>query len=337
MNTMASGVTTLYLTFMFVGNMASSSSSVHPKRDFVSVEPNKTLILQCVYEGDVNPRQYWYKQSFGQKPRLISSFYSYNEKDAFYGEFRDDPRFTLVVTNRSSYLKITNLSMSDSATYFCVSSYLYTVRFSASITVSVTDLSTEAMLHQSTHKIIERGDSVTLSCTVNTRNCDGGHRVYWFRKPEGSLPGHIYTSGDMIQQCDTKTHTCVYRLTIKSPSSSDEGTYFCAVASCGHVLFGNGTKLNIRDDDVKFWKGASAFTIILCVLLALSICVMITTKSCRSPESVSELINPPQTDIKGHPPAGCLGFAAVSVNLTDSSRRLLDPTWSACVYYSVKQ
>ena len=30
--------------------------------------------------------------------------------------------------------------------------------------------------------------------------------------------------------------------------SSDAGTYYCAVASCGEILFGSGSKLLIKDD-----------------------------------------------------------------------------------------
>ncbi len=89
---------------------------------------------------------------------------------------------------------------------------------------------------------------MTLNCTVHTGTCDGEHSVYWFRDSEGSHPGLIYTHGDRNDQCErkpnTQTHTCVYNLPMKSLNLSHAGTYYCAVASCGHILFGSEKKLD---------------------------------------------------------------------------------------------
>ena len=88
---------------------------------------------------------------------------------------------------------------------------------------------------------------MTLNCTVQTGTCDGEHSVYWFKHSQESHPGLIYTHGGRNDQCErkgnTQTHTCVYNLPMKSLNRSHAGTYYCAVATCGHVLFGDGTKL----------------------------------------------------------------------------------------------
>ncbi|KAF7649372.1 hypothetical protein LDENG_00142410 [Lucifuga dentata] len=38
---------------------------------------------------------------------------------------------------------------------------------------------------------------------------------------------------------------CVYNLLVRNLSSADAGTYYCALTSCGEIVFGNGTRLNI--------------------------------------------------------------------------------------------
>ncbi|KAM9401373.1 uncharacterized protein ACWYII_030954 isoform 1-T2 [Salvelinus alpinus] len=77
--------------------------------------------------------------------------------------------------------------------------------------------------------------------------------VYWFRHGSGeSHPGIIYTHGDRSDQCEkspeaeSPTQSCVYNLPKRNLSISDAGTYYCAVASCGEILFENGTKLDIE-------------------------------------------------------------------------------------------
>lgn len=99
--------------------------------------------------------------------------------------------------------------------------------------------------------MVESGDATTR-CTVVTDRCAGDLRVYWFRHGSGdSHSGIIYTQGQSSGQCEkslnasSPTQTCVYTLP-KNLSLSAAGSYYCAVAACGEILFGNGTKLNIK-------------------------------------------------------------------------------------------
>lgn len=100
------------------------------------------------------------------------------------------------------------------------------------------------------------GDSVTLTCSVFSdsvkKSCGDEHSVLWFRVgPEKSHPNIIYAEGNRRDGCVEKhdarspAMSCFYSFS-KTVSSSDAGTYFCAVASCGEILFGNGTKLDIE-------------------------------------------------------------------------------------------
>ncbi|XP_039997038.1 uncharacterized protein LOC120797432 isoform X2 [Xiphias gladius] len=244
-----------YLTCLFLGKMAQMSdlklpSTLHQERRFIFANVGDKVTLQCFYKGDDSTWLFWYKQTLGQKPRLISSFYVYDIRKEFYHEFKNNSRFTLEVEKFKNHLTITDLQISDSATYYCANSYMFLLQFAEGAIVSVksSGLNSQALVHQSVSETIQPGGSVTLNCTVHTGTCDGEHSVYWFKYSEESHPGLIYTHGDRRDQCErkpnTQTHTCVYNFPMENLNRSHAGTYYCAVASCGHILFGNGTKLN---------------------------------------------------------------------------------------------
>ncbi|XP_053198965.1 uncharacterized protein LOC128383363 [Scomber japonicus] len=346
---MTSAVFVLYLTCQFWGNMAQltdlkSSSSVHQDSGFISANVGDSVTLKCSDKGHVSARLYWYKQTLGQKPRLISTFYEFDKNYTFYDEFQNNPRFTLDTGNSKNHVTITDLHISDSATYSCVSSYLNIVHFLEVTTLNVktSGLNIQALVHQSASESIQPGGSVTLNCTVHTGTCDDGeHSVYWFKNFEESHPGLIYTHGDRKNQCErntnTQTHTCVYNLPMKSLNLSHTGTYYCAVASCGQILFGNGTKLDVGDEVdslvlVYILSGALVFTN-LSVLLAFSMYKMNKSNSGQITESQVRS-SAPYTNAKGYKDADKLYYAAVSKNLTNRQK---DRIWSECVYYSVKK
>ncbi|KAF3838694.1 hypothetical protein F7725_010462 [Dissostichus mawsoni] len=92
-------------------------------------------------------------------------------------------------------------------------------------------------------KSVQPGDSVTLECSLLSKNkenadqCPGEHNVSWFRSGSGeSRPSIIYTHSE-----EQKERSCVFSLSKTIHNSSDTGTYYCAVATCGQILFGEGT------------------------------------------------------------------------------------------------
>ncbi|XP_066536314.1 uncharacterized protein [Hoplias malabaricus] len=94
-----------------------------------------------------------------------------------------------------------------------------------------------------------------LQCSILTDVSAGEHSVYWLRHGSGeSPPGIIYTHGDTNSPCsrsseaDSSTQSCVYKLPKTNLSLSDAGTYYCAVAVCGQILFGKGTKLGFPEN-----------------------------------------------------------------------------------------
>uniref|UniRef100_A0A8C9X6L7 Ig-like domain-containing protein n=1 Tax=Sander lucioperca TaxID=283035 RepID=A0A8C9X6L7_SANLU len=334
------------------------SPSVRQETGFISAYIGDSVTLRCFYKDDVAAMFFWYKQTLGEKPRLISSFYKHDKNGTFIDELKNDPRFTLESKNGNYHLTISKLRISDSATYYCISIYAYQFQFTEGTTVDVkgSGLKIQATVHQSASESIQPGGSVTLNCTVHTGTCDGEHSVYWFKKSEESQPGLIYTHGDRNDQCErkpnTQTHTCVYNLPIKNLSLSHNMTYYCAVATCGHILFGNGTKLEL--------VGKELFYIVFSVSQPESQ-ARLSAPSTANAEVKFILINNlfiSQQHIflyyffvfnfdfllhfyilcyQGFRDVDNLHYAALSVNLPNRSRRQRNNTNSECVYSGVKQ
>uniref|UniRef100_A0A3Q3IES0 Ig-like domain-containing protein n=2 Tax=Monopterus albus TaxID=43700 RepID=A0A3Q3IES0_MONAL len=324
------------------------SSSVHQDGGFISANVGDNVTLRCFYEGDVAAMFYWYKQTLQQKPRLLSSFYKHDTSGIFYAEFKDNPRFSLETNNGKNHLTILNLQISDSATYYCTTSYLNKFEFAEGTTVSVgSSVNVQAVVHQSASETIQPGGSVTLNCTVHNGTCDGEYRVYWFKDSEQSHPGLIYTHGGSSDQCErkpeTQTHSCVYNLLMNSLNLSHAGTYYCAVASCGHILFGNGTKLDVEDEGnssnslVYFLSGALIFTTVMIVLLALSFYKEIKRNNCQCTGSHEGFSAPSTANAEVYQDTDDLHYAALREQNFSRVRRQRDDAPNHCLYSTIRQ
>uniref|UniRef100_A0A667YY17 Ig-like domain-containing protein n=1 Tax=Myripristis murdjan TaxID=586833 RepID=A0A667YY17_9TELE len=298
------------------------SLSIRQDSDLASANVGESMTFQCFYEVGVGAFLYWYKQTLGQKPQLISTLYMFDKNGSFHDEFKNDSRFKLETENNGNHLTISDLRLSDSATYFCVRGHSNNFEFGDGVTLSVkgSGLNIQAVVHQSESQTIQPGDSVTLNCTMHTGTCDGEHSVYWFRSSGHPQPRAIYIHGVTDDQCERKptthTQTCDYNLPMKSLDLSDAGTYYCAVLSCGEILFGNGTKKDTEYEVasppvlVYFLSAALAFTITLVVILASSVYKM-HKRNCSHY-------------------ADNLHYAALSENKVSRSRRQRDNTDTNC-------
>ncbi|XP_029918561.1 uncharacterized protein LOC115367010 [Myripristis murdjan] len=135
------------------------------------------------------------------------------------------------------------------------------------------------------------GDSVALQCSLlsdsENKACPAEHNVFWFRAgSDESHPRIIYTHGNRSYGCEkspeagSPPQSCVYNFSKNSICSSDAGTYYCAVATCGEILFGNATKLDIEATSrpMSFEDEEKTRHILLSLLsAALVICLIVIT------------------------------------------------------------
>uniref|UniRef100_A0A8B9GRT5 Ig-like domain-containing protein n=1 Tax=Astyanax mexicanus TaxID=7994 RepID=A0A8B9GRT5_ASTMX len=218
-----------FFILLFLGGLSKNTMSCPNGVKYV--QRGETISLNCSISSVDASATAWFKQTPGENPLLVASAYHTVEVSNHKG-FDKSGRFNAVRDRNSFNLKILNAEPSDSATYYCVIAYYSDV----------------ALFHFST--LFSR--DTTLQCSILTDNSAGDHSVYWFRHGSGeSDPGIIFTHGNRSDQCkkssetDSPTRSCIYKLPKNNLSLSDAGTYYCAVATCGEIIFGNGTKLDL--------------------------------------------------------------------------------------------
>ncbi|XP_029695499.1 uncharacterized protein isoform X1 [Takifugu rubripes] len=336
------------LMCVFLGNIVHGDNTklsipIRQDANFLSADVGDNVTLKCFYEDSFTTTLYWYKQVIGQKPKLMSSFYLFGQKASFTDEFRNSTRFQLVTENLQHHLTISDLRVADSATYYCLASNFFEYQFHNGTTVSVrgSGFNVPTSVHQSASQSIQAGGSVMLNCTVHTGwTCDGDHTVYWFRNSGPSQLGLMYSHTGGNKQCERKTNTCFYNFSMKNLKTSQTGTYYCAVAACGHILFGNGTKLVFEDEGnhlvlVYFLSAAWIFTIIVVVLLSISVFMTKRKNSHHSLDSQSRVQASSTANAEGNQKEDNLHYAALRANQSNRSRKQKNRQ-NECVYSTVR-
>ncbi|XP_029957431.1 uncharacterized protein LOC115395894 [Salarias fasciatus] len=337
-----------YLTCLLLGKLVKMDHLKQPAavlqdRRFVSIDIGDSLKLKCLGDNEAM-KIFWYKQILGQKPELICSTYKYGTNGTFHNEFHNNPRFTVENTDGESALKISQLQVSDTGTYFCARSVSFMFEFEEGTTVSVkgSGLNTEVWVQQLRTDTVQSEGFDTLSCTVETGSCNEEHSVYWFKNSDEVF----YTYGTNNSRCKRKPSTqslsCVYNLPIKNLNRSPAGTYYCAIASCGYILFGNSTTLNYQGKLnspglVYFLSGALAVTVVLSVVLTVLLYKLNKRSRCQSTEGQARFSAPSMPEAESCEGAEDLHYAALNMNRSLKSKRQTVNTNSECVYSRIQK
>ncbi|XP_073343648.1 uncharacterized protein [Pagrus major] len=219
-----------------------------------TVQLGEPVTFTCLLPSDDlgGKRLHWYKQSVGDDLKLLVTLVKHSNP-VYEPEFSAS-RLDLKVEKNISNLTILRTTEEDEGMYHCAVIYWNEIFWSG------TYLSLKGNTQRtSTYTVVQRptasdpvrpGDLKTLQCSVlsdsETQTCPGDHSVFWFRVgSDKSHPNILYTDGNRRDECEDRSDTqksCVYHFS-KNVSSSDAGTYYCAVATCGEILFGNGAKV----------------------------------------------------------------------------------------------
>ncbi|XP_067374753.1 immunoglobulin kappa light chain-like isoform X1 [Channa argus] len=246
-----------------------------------TVQLGEPVTFTCLYPNseNSNTRVKWYKQRVGDNPRLVTTLTKGTTIPTFEQGF-SPTRYCAKHNSSQSTLTILRTIRADEAVHYCAVSTWSKDEWSGTYLFFKENI-------QKTYDIVQwptasgpvhPGDSVTLQCSVlsdaENETCPSEASVHWFGvRSNIFLPSVIYTDGNTPQSCDHRSDTvktCVYRLS-KNVTSSDAGTYYCAVAACGEIIFGNGTKLDIEGAILSSATIGNITLLLLCAVLAMTV------------------------------------------------------------------
>ncbi|XP_026208364.1 signal-regulatory protein beta-2-like isoform X2 [Anabas testudineus] len=221
-------------------------SEIHQPDSFQTVKLGDSATIKCYIKSEMRKRV-WYKVTTGKRLQLVAEFNSHYNRSELAKEFRQ--HYSLKFDRINSHLSITATAWEDVGTYFCGVVNLNNIEFGSGtlLILKGTKMITNSVVQLPKYESVHPGDSVTLRCSVHIDHCSAEHTsVVWLKNSDHSAPEIIYFSGNNNSTCqrtENETSTCVYTLLMRNLSSDDAGTYYCAVTSCGQILFGNGTRI----------------------------------------------------------------------------------------------
>ncbi|XP_060887414.1 uncharacterized protein LOC132958529 [Labrus mixtus] len=217
---------------------------------FQTVKLGESASIECHIKSEMYKRV-WYKLTTLRSLQLVATFHTKFNKSQIADTFRQ--RYSVNADRISSNLSISATTWEDTGTYFCGVMYFSDILFGSGtfLMLKGANMISDSVVQQPGSQTVQLGDSVTLSCSVNTGHCAGEHTgVMWLKNSLDSAAQIISSSGYKNHSCDRSESgqtTCVYTLLMRNIRYDDEGMYYCVVTLCGHMLSGNGTRINIHN------------------------------------------------------------------------------------------
>ncbi|XP_053487928.1 uncharacterized protein LOC128612049 [Ictalurus furcatus] len=217
---------------------------------FISVRSGECVTLNCTLIGSSLDLVIWYKQIFGEMPQKVGEGLAY--KDVKISPEFKTSGYKMETTDSGISLTISHIKKEHGGLYYCgqLSWENVAVNLSRGTFLEVTDERdiNVSVFQNGVSDSVPAGASVTLQCSVLSESRSAELQVLWFRAaPPQSRPQIIYTHHNSSHQCESgsSTHPCVYNFSKNILSLNDTGTYYCAVAVCGKIIFGNGTQVQL--------------------------------------------------------------------------------------------
>ncbi|XP_039866170.1 uncharacterized protein LOC120720507 [Simochromis diagramma] len=248
-----------------------------------TVQLGEPATLTCTIPKELSVRGLkWYKQSVGDTLKLIVTLI---QSKADFSPGVLSSRFRINNDANFSSLIILETVQEDEGHYHCTNTEWIGTTWGG-IYLLVTGKAQRTSNYAVSQLLIESnpvrpGDTMTLQCSVfsdsDNKTCPGDLNILWVRDgSDKSLPNVIYTDRNRSNICDERSDhqkTCVYRFS-KNISSSDAGTYYCAVAACGEILFGSGTTVVIQETSARSQIGSIVLFFFYCPVVVISLIVI---------------------------------------------------------------
>ncbi|XP_029963967.1 uncharacterized protein LOC115400309 [Salarias fasciatus] len=260
----------MFVIFGFLLMIAVGCCTTDQNFEMKSVAAQQHVTLTCPRKIGHKANLFWIRIISGHQPEFLGGTYGFD-----YEGVHQTRHFTTKQEPGTFILYINQSQISDTGLYYCIRTETLEMTFVRRVFLMVKgpQSSISGIFQAPPSAAVHPGESVSLQCSVlsdsENKTCSEDYRVHWFRAgSHQSHPSFIYTHGDNAE-CGNSSQKCFYNFS-KKVSASDAGTYYCAVAACGEVMFGNGAKL-----DIKGWNQTEIALCIVCVALAVSVTVSV--------------------------------------------------------------
>ncbi|XP_054648319.1 uncharacterized protein LOC129190035 isoform X2 [Dunckerocampus dactyliophorus] len=230
----------------------------------LTVRPGQNVTLTChVNKNRTVEKFFWIRLVSGTFPEVLASMTHPGSPES--GTLNTGRRITAKKELGSFHLHISQVEKSDTAVYYCFKVHLDDLIFLNGTFLQVTEPEPSVSVVSE----VQPGQPVKFQCSVLSQSgneiCQDGHKLHWFRTgPDSVHPSFVYTHDECN---DSFTQKCIHTFS-KNVSSSDAGTYFCAVATCGRIF--KGTQINVTIEDVSRCDSNTNVIFVVSAALALS-------------------------------------------------------------------
>uniref|UniRef100_A0A3Q2CKR7 Ig-like domain-containing protein n=1 Tax=Cyprinodon variegatus TaxID=28743 RepID=A0A3Q2CKR7_CYPVA len=235
--------------FFFIPSLTCCTEDF--KFEVKTVPPGQNVTLTCPRQSSVLYQEtlYWIRLVSGKWPEFLGATFN------FMGDEDSKNRHIQTKQDRGEFLlDVTEAQQNDTGLYYCIK-YLFSVNlmfnnFTSLLIRKNSDVSVVLQKPPSGPGHPENPKALQCSVLSNSERstCPADNRVYWFKAgSDDSHPSLLYLQGNSLEECDNSLEApsiqkCFYNFS----ETVDPGTYYCAVAACGQILFGNGTKLHSK-------------------------------------------------------------------------------------------
>uniref|UniRef100_A0A3B5KN22 Ig-like domain-containing protein n=1 Tax=Xiphophorus couchianus TaxID=32473 RepID=A0A3B5KN22_9TELE len=248
------------------------------------VQTGESVTFKCPLPREFNERDiYWYKQRPGDALRLTLKMLRKQQPTThkFQPEFPDS-RWKVNNDQKCSRLTLLKATYSDEGFYHCeLIALAGNIQWSGTYLMNAMRMSDNTVNQQpAVSNPVRPGHTATFQCSVffesETMACSEDFRMFWFQaKSNNTYPNMIYSDRNKHHECEKRSDSeksCMFNFS-KVVNSSDSGIFYCAVTSCGKILFGNGTRLEIVDN--TGFESIALVTTASCLVLSLILNVVL--------------------------------------------------------------
>uniref|UniRef100_A0A665VJL7 Ig-like domain-containing protein n=1 Tax=Echeneis naucrates TaxID=173247 RepID=A0A665VJL7_ECHNA len=324
---------------------AAETSGIYQDSGLIEAVAGETVTLQCFVKGEAVTFLFWYRQLLGGTPHTVATRMKHSEEADISSAYKDRFQVSKRNSEGANHLTINNIQTTDSASYFCGVLEFNAIKFGHGAFLHVKMSEIQAVVYQPEQVPFSSGEPLNLSCTVYAASqCAEEQRLYWFKRGAAQDTVMDPSAGQCTSASTENPHmkNCTANLALASTNSSDAGMYYCALASCGEIVFGNGTKVDIKDLSTKvspflvyFLSVALAVSVIILVALA-----FIVNRLRTKPRPISKGTASHQTfSAPSHSTShdeDILHYSALTLKKNRGQRQQEDNIENVCVYSIVK-